>query len=192
VHLLFATAVVTQLVTSLVMHPPRPGQDATDSLFRIHEYSGLVALALAEIFWVWIVVRRVGTDFGALVPWFSRKRLRALRTDTNALARALRERRWPLDAANPLASAIHGLGLLLISLMAATGGIVFYDSMISGGGQSNLGIIAIEIHKLLTNFTWAYLIGHAGIAVLHEASGAPVIAEMWSLRREPPGNSRRS
>jgi hypothetical protein len=163
---------------------------AADTLFRIHEYSGLIALALAAIFWISITIRQAGTDFGALIPWFSGRRAHALWTDVKTHAILLRDFRWPQDAAAPLANAVHGLGLLLMSLMAVTGGIV-YATMTGDGSLSTLGSTALDIHKLFANLAWAYLIGHAGIAVLHQAFGAPVISEMWSLRPERSVTSKR-
>jgi cytochrome b561 len=190
-HFFFAIAIVTQLATSLIMRAPHPGRSTADTLFRIHEYFGLAALALAAIFWISIVIRQAGTDFGALIPWFSGRRVHALWTDIKTHAILLRDLRWPQNVASPLANAVHGLGLLLMSLMAVTGTIV-YATMAGDGSLSTLGSTALDIHKLFANLAWAYLIGHAGIAVLHQAFGAPVISEMWSLRPERSGTSKRA
>jgi cytochrome b561 len=48
-HFSFAITIVTQLATSLIMRAPHPGRGGADSLFRIHEYSGLFALACSQI-----------------------------------------------------------------------------------------------------------------------------------------------
>src|SRR4051812_19233393 len=102
VHLLFALAIVTQLTTSLFMRAPAPGRGGPDGLFQIHEYSGLLAFALAAIFWAWVIVRYVGADFGALVPWFSGERLHALWIDLKVHLGAVRDFRWPQEVAGPL------------------------------------------------------------------------------------------
>ena len=181
IHALFAFAIVTQLLTSLVMRAPRPARAGADSLFILHEYAGLSALAIAGLFWVALLVRRRGTEAGALFPWLSGRRLRALWADAAAHASSLRALEWPRDGAGPLASAIHGLGLLLMTLMAVTGAVV-YVLMAPDGRLPGTAAISLDIHRLFANLVWAYLIGHAGLAVLHQMFGAPVIAEMWSLR----------
>jgi cytochrome b561-like protein len=154
VHFFFAIAIVTQLATSLIMRAPHPGRGAADTLFRIHEYSGLIALALVAIFWISITIRQAGTDFGALIPWFSGRSARALWSDVKTHAILLRDLRWPQDAAAPLANAVHGLGLLLMSLMAMTGGIV-YATMAGDGSLSRWALLrSISINYLPT------LLGH--------------------------------
>lgn len=122
----------------------------------------------------------MGADLGTLAPWFSGERLQALWIDLKSHATAVRDRRWPQQVAGPLASAVHGLDLLVMSFMAVTGSII-YVAMANDGSLSSFGSTALDVHKLFANIAWAYLIAHAGIAVLQQLVGAPVIAEMWSL-----------
>lgn len=193
IHMGFAVAIITQLFTSLVMVMPRPtsGRDG-NIFFEVHEYSGLAALALALIFWVWLLVRHEGTDPGALFPWFASKRLRTVGEDFRQHVAAVRALRLPPHQGySPLASAVHGLGLLLMSLMAVSGGVV-YLSMAESGAISALGQQALSVHKLFANLAWAYLIGHASLAVLHQTLGSPVIAKMWTLRSDAPLSNDRS
>lgn len=95
---------------------------------------------------------------------------------------SLQARRLPdyrTDA--PFAAAIHGLGLLLMTAMAASGTLYW----LAGGGDPDGGglvFVAMLIHKPLANLAWAYLIGHAGMALLHHFGGHRSLADMWSLR----------
>ena len=100
-HLLVAAAIVFQLASSQVMRVPRPGRPPLSDLeagaFALHEYAGLVSMAIIALFWLWLLVRRKGTDLGLLFPWFSRRRLADLREDIIA-ARPVRGAACPAGA----------------------------------------------------------------------------------------------
>ncbi|MEQ5872427.1 cytochrome b/b6 domain-containing protein [Sagittula sp. NFXS13] len=180
VHAGLALAVVTQLLVSLVMEPAEDGH-AGNLWYEIHEYGGLAAFALIVLFWIVLTARKRGTPGGLLFPWFSGPRRAALWSDIKHHAATLRQMRLPPhDDASPLASAVHGLGILLISAMAATGTVFYFF----GGGDAHTGGLAgviLEIHKALANLAWAYLIGHAGLAVLQHIFTDFNLREMWSL-----------
>jgi len=72
-----------------------------------------------------------------------------------------------------LASATHGLGLLTVFAMAATGAVIAVAGVPGG--------IVLQIHKLLANLMWAYVVAHAGIALLHQVQGRQVLQRMFGL-----------
>ena len=80
---------------------------------------------------------------------------------------------------SPLASATHGLGLLMATVMAVTGAVVYFQMGVDGG-MTDLGHQALAIHRPAANLMWAYLIGHASIALLHQMSGHQVLQRMFS------------
>ncbi len=84
----------------------------------------------------------------------------------------------PDDRAGALASAVHGLGLVIASAMAASG--ASYFLLFEG---TSLGSRVLGIHKFLANFMWAYLIGHASMAALHAMLGDDVFARMFWMKR---------
>lgn len=182
-HASLATAIVLQLMTSLVMHGP--GRDrAGDWLFEIHEYSGLVALVLALGFWLHVLRRRTGTSTRTLVPWFNAERRGAVRADIKTHWIALKARRIPVyEDTAPLATAIHGLGLLLMLGMATTG-TVFFVGLYFGIQKTGLFPLDLDVHKLLANLAWAYLVGHAGMAMLHHYWKHSSLSEMWAFRKD--------
>lgn len=185
-HMGLALAVISQLLTSLVFVAPSPGQSG-NVYFEIHEYGGLTAMAFVILFWLALTVRRVGTAAGLLFPWFSPRKLRALWEDTMTHLRALiRFRLPPYEEHGPLASAVHGLGLLLITAMALTGTLYY---LVNAGNPDAGGFVGVLmfIHLGLANLVWAYLIGHATLAVVHHFSDNLSLAEMWSLRKHPLG-----
>tara|TARA_R100000808_G_C2141707_1_gene149526 strand:- start:1770 stop:2129 length:360 start_codon:yes stop_codon:yes gene_type:complete len=119
-----------------------------------------------------------------MFPWLSAVRLSALWSDTKLHVAAIRRMRLPpYDDHAPLASAIHGLGLLLVTAMAASGTIYYF---INSGNPDAGGLVGVVmfIHLNLANLVWAYLIGHAGLALVHHFSNNLRLAEMWSLRRD--------
>lgn len=181
-HLGLAVAVVVQLLTSLGMEGPRRGE-AGNGLFTVHEISGLAALVFAFCFWLAVAFRRRGTPVGLLFPWWSIHRVEAVWDDVKRhIAQLVRFRLPDYDEESPLASAVHGLGLLLMSAMALTGAVWFASSLLSLPDKSFVRL-DMTIHSLLANLVWAYLIGHALLALLHHVTGNASLARMWSLRR---------
>ena len=182
-HAGLALAIVTQLLTSLSMHGPDDVQSG-DILFLVHRYSGLLATVLAFGLWVTILVRSRGTELGALIPWFSGRRLAALWHDVKVHAGAAVKLRLPEpDPQAELPSAIHGLGLVLISAMAASGAVYFVQVSLGLHSAEPDGMIAMTVHLALANLVWAYLIAHAGLAVLHHLLRSMHLSTMWSLKR---------
>lgn len=182
-HAALGASIVAQLGSSLLMIAPLRGH-AQNVLFEVHEYSGLAALALAAAFWVTVAVRRCGTPVRRLLPWFDAASRTAIVDDAKGHVAALRERRVPpFVPAAPLASAVHGLGLLLVTAMAATG-LLFYVSMWLGRMDAGWATLDLEVHKALATLVWAYLIGHAGMALSYRWLGRLRLADMWSLRAD--------
>lgn len=182
-HAGLALAILTQLGTSLAMQGPDDVQ-AGDILFQMHRNSGLAATALAFGLWLTILLRSRGTELGALIPWLSVRRLSALWLDIKVHGRAALNLRLPEhDPQAALPSAIHGLGLLLISAMAASGAVYFVQVWLGLHSAEPDGMIAMTVHLTLANLVWAYLIAHAGLAVLHHLLRSMSLSTMWSLGR---------
>lgn len=185
VHLGLAGAVIMQLLSSLVMSSPKPGEP-DDMFFEVHEYAGLAALGFALIFWAVVLVRRHGTETASLLPWFGARDRRAVWQDVgNHASHLWRGEMVPFDQSGPMASAIHGLGLLLMTVMATLGAIWFALELVGATGR--LAELAIEVHKLFGNVAWAYLIGHGLLAIVHHVRGEASLGEMWSFRSTGAG-----
>lgn len=183
VHGLLVLAVLVQLLTSQFMRPPRGDNPGTFS-FSIHEFSGLASMVVVLVFWALVMVRLRGTPAGLMVPWFLADRRAAFIADLKAHFVALTKLRLPEyrpDA--PLAAGIHGLGLLLMTAMAGTGSIYFIGVQIGVQGGTVVKL-AKELHEIMANLVWVYLIGHAGLAALHHFLGDADMREMWSANRE--------
>jgi len=85
-------------------------------------------------------------------------------------------RRFRLKHADesPLASAMHGLGLLTVLAMAGTGAVMALGGVHDGP--------VLEIHRLLASLMWVYLIAHASAALLHQVQGHHVLQRMFGPR----------
>jgi cytochrome b561 len=172
-HLALLLIVLHQLASSQFMERPLPG-DEPEGLFLTHQWLGTVGLGVVTLFWLWTLARHASeTSLGALVPWFSVRRLAALGGDLRAVAQAIAARRapGPLDA---LVSAVHGLGLLTASGLAASG--VAWMLLFQG---THMGRSVLAAHSLLGNLMWAYVVGHAGMGVLHQFAGEDVFSRMF-------------
>jgi cytochrome b561 len=181
-HMALAASIIIQMGSSLIFQPARDGR-AGDIFFDIHQYSGLLAFVLALIFWMIILFRRKGTALGLLMPWTSEVRRSALIADLKMYYAALKSYRMPtFETHSPVASAVHGLGLLLMLAMAGTGTIYYF---INTGNSEAGGLVGVVmfIHESLANLVWAYLLGHAGLGVLHHYMKNMNLSEMWSVRQ---------
>jgi cytochrome b561 len=181
-HALLALAIVLQLLGSLVMEEPHPPRRGIETPFLLHEWIGVVSLGIVVAFWLWTLLRRGEAGFGAFFPWFSPARYRAILADIRAYGAGLRRLELPDSAAHSaFAHAVHGLGLLLATYLAATGFVVFLQ-IDAAGRMTGLGHLAAEMHGALANVMWAYLIGHAAMALLHQALGEGILRKMWTIK----------
>lgn len=182
-HLLLLLAVVNQLISNQFMERPLPGEPPA-LIYVQHEYVGLAGLALMTAFWVWMLVRRGETRLVRLLPWLSPSALRDVVADVGAQLRRMARLRAPDDGDGALASAVHGLGLLVVSAMTLSGGI-YYVAL-----GSPLARNAMSVHRLFANLMYAYIIAHASMAVLHHLLGSNIFSRMFWPRHQPPAPIR--
>lgn len=180
-HLTLLVAVLHQLVSSRLMIPPGP--TATENLaYETHEYVGLASLAVVFAFWLWSLFRTREVGFADLFPWFSPSRTASVWKDFLAHLTAITRRTLPSERGRPFPTAIHGLGLGAVSLMAATGSFTLVSLVPASARAASLGV-----HEFVSNLVWAYVIGHAGLALVHQALGHCVLQDMFSPRATPNG-----
>ena len=187
-HLLLLLAVVHQLITSKVIDRPLPG-DTPSTLFLLHEYIGMASLGLVCGFWLWTLVRHGETNPARLFPWLFPRRIAAIVNDVADHIHAIVRQDFAFEGSGALASAVHGLGLLIVTAMATTGTVLFF----SGGSVFHY---AMSLHRVIANLMWAYIIGHSGIAALHHLLGSDILRRMFWIRRgitvTPSGSTRQT
>lgn len=177
-HASLAIAVVVQMGSSQFMTDRNGG----NTPFWVHQYAGLVAFALVLGFWGVAVMRKRGTPLGELLPWFSAPARGAVWADIKSQITALKNRQIPtVEEPAPLASAVHGLGLLLITAMTITGSYYYFFNT-GVDREGGLVGLAMNAHRLLANLAWAYLIAHAGLAVVNHITGTMSLRTMWSFK----------
>jgi cytochrome b561 len=183
-HACIALAVVNQLLCSQLMDRPRPGRMLTlaeRTFFEIHEWSGMTALALLILHWLWGATGHFAGGWGHLFPWFSKNRLRDLGSALKALTAWVKGSIVnPWEATMPLAGAVHGLGLLVATAMAVTGATMFFG-MAPDGAMSHFVKDVKEAHEFIASLAWIYLSGHVGMAALHQWLGDRVLTRMFDL-----------
>ncbi|GAB0115154.1 cytochrome b/b6 domain-containing protein [Acidisoma sp. C75] len=175
-HLAILISVVNQLLTSQFMGRPFPGVGPS-TLFVVHEYIGIGSLGLVMIFWLWTLIRHGETKLGRLFPWFSPRAIAAVLRDAWGQLKSLMERDPLAESDGAFASAVHGLGLLVLTGLAVTGTAYF----VTRGTITSFYML--ELHAAMGNLMWAYLIGHAGIGALHHLLGHDILRPMFWIRR---------
>lgn len=181
-HMVIAVLVISQVTISEFMTAPGKNR-AEDLLFEIHEYTGMVTFLLILGLWAYTFLRPRGTRPGLLFPWFSGQARSALWADGKHHLQAFRQFRVPDHVPNgSFASAIHGLGILLIALMATTG-VTWFIGIQLGDMATSWAEAAKEVHEIASNLVWAYLIGHAGFALINQFAGKQSLSDMWSVKK---------
>ena len=156
-HAGLAFGVSAQLMFSLMMDAPRlgvPTGGMGDFFFRIHRMGGLGVLALLIIHWLWQLSGRASNGMKVLYPWLFKRRLSpssAPRSITGRLQLS--------------AGTVQGLGLLIASLMAMTGLILFFG-VASDGAMSAFVTAIRELHGVTAIALWIYLGLHWAISLL--------------------------
>jgi cytochrome b561 len=175
-HLLLLVTVIHQLASSQFISRPIPGE-APSLLYSLHEYIGMASLAVVLAFWIWTLVRQGETKFTKLFPWFSPRAALGVVQDALSQLRAILRRDLMYEGNGDMASAVHGLGLLAVTAMAATGTVYF---LFRGNPLAHQ---ALALHSAIANLMWVYLFGHAGIAALHHLLGSDILRRMFWIGR---------
>jgi cytochrome b561 len=187
-HAGIALGVIVQLACSLFMDVPAPGHSLPPAgylLFSVHRWSGITVVALVIMHWLWNLSGHVAGGWGHLFPWFSGARLQRLVSNIKEIPQWLHgEFPDQQEETIPLAGAIHGLGLLVVSAMAFSGAIIFFGLGPEGTTSGFVGLVR-QGHGYLGNLMWLYFAGHAGIAVLHQVRGDRLISNMFNLITPP-------
>lgn len=183
VHATIAFGIALQLMLSLVMEPPRPGhvRSAFESLgYEAHEILGIVLLVALLLHWVLFLLGYAYQGIGHFFPWFSRARMRLVVSDLGEIGNL---RFGDPAKQDSLAGALQGLGVVIASLLALTGAILYVG--IAEDGRMSAAVHAVkEVHETLGPAMWTYLVLHAGAAIGHTALGHGSVLSVFRLYRE--------
>lgn len=156
-HAGLALGVSAQLMFSLMMDAPRlgvPTGGTGDFFFQIHRIGGLGVLALLTIHWLWQLSGHASNGMKVLYPWLLKRGQFPSSTPGSIRGRL-----------KVSAGTVQGLGLLIASLMAMTGLILFFG--VANDGSMSASVTAIrEIHGTTAISLWIYLGLHLAISLL--------------------------
>jgi hypothetical protein len=126
-----------------------------------------------------------GAGAGArLFPWMSRQGLRQIGENLRDFACL----RWTaLSEDSALSGTIHGLGLLLATALAVTGG-ALYVALWPTDVLTPTGRSIMRVHSFLSTFMWVYLGGHVAMALWHQYDGHGTLRRMFSFGRPSNGS----
>ncbi|WP_428384729.1 cytochrome b/b6 domain-containing protein [Nevskia ramosa] len=181
-HAVLAVAVIHQLLVSEWMAKPWKLADATAvqvTLFELHEWVGLtLAVLLGGLLFALARRYRSGV-FGHFLPWLHRAGRKALAGELGPIVKAAKRLRPPTAAQTQvLAAAVQGIGLLTLLFFAVTGIAMSLmedklDLMHRIGSIHELGALPLKL----------YLLGHAGMALIHEWRGEGLVRQMLVPRQ---------
>jgi len=180
-HASFAVGITAQLVLSAVMRQPRPGRirEAYEALaFTAHEYLGLALLAVLLAHWLLHLAGHAPKGLAHFFPWFSRERIARVAAEVKDVVRL---KIGEPEAQDALAGAIQGLGLVIASLLAATGGVIWVG-MADDGTMSRTLRSVKEVHETLGPLMWGYLGIHVAAAMAHVAIGHRSVLAIFGVR----------
>lgn len=162
-HIGFGLTVAFQLISSLIMHRPYQGRVIpayTANAFILHSYIGLLATAFVIAYWIWVLGFR-REKLQHLFPW-TLSGWKKTGRDLYCFCRF----RFPESNIGGLAGLIHGLGLILVTIVGIIGTTLFF-TLPDTKAVSPFVHTVKEAHEFLAYWVWWYFIGHALMAVLH-------------------------
>ena len=180
-HALFALGIALQLALSTFMRQPRIGRTRTavEALgFTVHQYVGLALLAILVVHWLLHAARDADKGLGYFFPWLSGERMRRLAAEVSEL---LRLKVDPPETNDALAGAIQGLGLVVATVLAVTGGLV-YAGMAGDGAMSETTRAIRRVHTTFAPLMWGYVGIHVAAVLVHLAAGHRSILAIFRLR----------
>jgi len=184
-HWGIALSITLQMLNSLVMEEPEPDEvrSAIEAgLFEIHEYTGLIAFTLLFARWLWSVSGHAMGGWRHLFPWYFADSRKELIEDIRREVPGWLKGRIPAPSeGDAIAKTVHGLGLIIASVMAATG-IVLFFGMQENGAMNPVVHLFSEIHEEASTLMWIFLGGHFGMAMFHQLRGHDVLGKMFLLR----------
>lgn len=178
-HIGLALTVSLQLAISLLMEPP--DEESATALaraaFEAHEFVGMAALIIVLAHWGWSLMSHADGGLTHLFPWTGDAWGR-VKADIGLLMKGRLPEGGPRGG---LPGFGHGLGLLAVTAMALTGGVLFFIFPETGKPSDTVEFVA-EMHKFIANFVWVYWGGHIALALFHKWAGHDTLRAMFSLK----------
>ncbi len=182
-HWGFALLIPLQLLSEELMKRPKPGRVRDDLqvfFFEMHEWIGMTVLTLVLLRLVWGLMS-AESSWMRLYPYFSTAGRKLLAYELkNEVPNWFKGNLPNPSHERCMASAVHGLGLLLVLAMGLTGAVMLYGMQDSG---KMLGWVheAKEVHEMLGSLLWVYLIAHVGMTLMHMLLGHTMLKRIFCI-----------
>jgi len=183
-HWGFALLIPIQLLSEELMKRPKPGRvrtDAQELFFEVHEWVGMLILTVVVLRLLWGLVNKE-SSWLRLYPYFSATGRKMLAYELKHEVPGWFKGKLPNPSRERcMASAVHGLGLLLVLAMGVTGAVMLYGMESSG---KMLGMVheAKEVHEFFGELLWIYIFAHVGMTILHMLLGHTMLKRIFCLR----------
>lgn len=178
-HIGLAITVTLQLFISLIMEPPdeESASELARAAFEAHEIVGITVFIIVLAHWGWSLASRADGGLSRLFPWTGS----AWAEVKSDIALVLKGRLPDGGPRGGLPGFVHGLGLLAVTTMAATGAVLFFIFPESGEPGDTVEFFA-GIHEFIATFVWVYWGGHVALALFHKWAGHNTVRAMFSLK----------
>ncbi len=174
-HAGVAAGAVFQLLTSLILLPPdEKGSAFAHAVMETHEISGLVVAAFVAAHLLWSIRAR-GDQHASLRILFSFSQWREAFSLIKTLASILFGKTNMPEPGNSLARIVEMMGILVMVAIAVTGVAMWFILPENSLNMSPTVDLLMNIHSLLSNLLWVYVIGHVFMVWAHIRAGDPVI-----------------
>lgn len=178
-HIGLAVTVSLQLAISLIMAPP--DEESATALARVafeaHEFVGMAALIIVLAHWGWSLASHADGGLSHLFPWTGP----AWDSVKSDIARLMKGQLPEGGPRGGLPGFVHGLGLLAVTAMVLTGGVLFFIFPEASKPSDTVELIA-HVHSFIANFVWVYWGSHIALALFHKWAGHDTMRAMFSLK----------
>jgi cytochrome b561 len=182
-HLLIAVLIIGQLFSIYAIEEKFFTAPIRTFLWSVHKYGGITVFFVLFSFWIHILKRHQGTSITELFPWVSLTALKNLIKDIIVYFKQMIQFKIPEHTTpSPLASAIHGVGIIIMSIMATTGvhRYIVYEFSIT---KTPLIKYISSLHHVFADYAWIYLGLHVSVALINHLFNKQKLSAMWCLRK---------
>ena len=180
IHLAIVCLVSFQLFFEQMMELPKPDKPIDDiqALFLLlHEWNGFIVLGLAVLF----LMLRSGQSqtTHSLFPWLSVSGWRGIFKElAHDIPGWFKGKLKKPEESFHIASSVHGLGILLLLGLGATGIMVFIGLEPNGYMDRDTKAIK-DLHSSMGELIWIFVLAHSAMALLHQLAGHRVFQSMF-------------
>jgi len=185
-HSLFALMMVFQLISEELMKRPklvdglpRVRSDEQILFFEAHEWIGVILLVVVGLRFMMMLGNP--EDVQRLFPFLSAERMKGVFGDLKELLTGKIKAPTHDDY---LAGFVHGLGLLLGLALGLTGTAMFVGMDPINGTMNEFVHTLKEVHEVLGELLWYYVIGHVAMVVVHQIKGHRSLQRISPMSKE--------